>query len=55
LENNDLRRRADPKRHDRALCARRSINKIAFETYVEKVLVPELKPSGVVVMDNLTS
>jgi transposase len=31
------------------------INRIAFETYVEKVLVPELKPGDVVVMDNLTS
>ena len=28
---------------------------IAFETYVEKVLVPELRPGDVVVMDNLSS
>ena len=31
------------------------INRAAFETYVAKVLVPELKPGDVVVMDNLSS
>lgn len=31
------------------------INRDAFETYVEKVLVPELMPNDVVVMDNLSS
>ena len=31
------------------------INRIAFETYVAKVLVPELNPGDVVVMDNLSS
>jgi transposase len=31
------------------------INRVAFETYVEKVLVPELKPGDIVVMDNLSS
>jgi transposase len=31
------------------------INHDAFETYVEKVLVPELRPGDVVVMDNLSS
>ena len=31
------------------------INRDAFETYVEKVLVPELPPGAVVVMDNLSS
>ena len=31
------------------------INREAFETYVEKVLVPELAPGDVVVMDNLSS
>jgi transposase len=31
------------------------INRDAFETYVEKVLVPELRPGDVVVMDNLSS
>ena len=31
------------------------INKLAFETYVDKVLVPELRPGDVVVMDNLSS
>jgi transposase len=31
------------------------IDRDAFETYVEKVLVPELQPGDVVVMDNLSS
>ena len=31
------------------------INRDAFETYVEKVLVPELRPGDVVIMDNLSS
>jgi transposase len=31
------------------------INRIAFETYVEKVLVPELKEGDIVIMDNLSS
>jgi transposase len=31
------------------------INRIAFETYVEKVLLPELKHGDIVVMDNLSS
>jgi transposase len=29
------------------------INRLAFETYVEKVLVPELRSGDVVIMDNL--
>jgi transposase len=31
------------------------INRLAFETYVEKVLVPELARGDLVVMDNLSS
>ncbi len=31
------------------------INRAAFEAYVEKVLVPELRPSDVVILDNLSS
>ena len=31
------------------------INRSAFEAYVEKVLVPELEPGRVVLMDNLSS
>lgn len=31
------------------------INREAFETYVEKVLVPELRPGDIVVMGNLSS
>ena len=33
----------------------RPINRVAFETYVEKVLAPELRPGDIVVMDNLSS
>lgn len=33
----------------------RPINRIAFETYVEKVLLPELRAGDIVVMDNLSS
>ena len=32
-----------------------AINRRAFETYVAKVLVPDLRPGDVVVMDNLSS
>jgi len=31
------------------------INRIAFQAYVEQVLVPELSPGDIVVMDNLSS
>lgn len=31
------------------------INRDAFETYVDKVLIPELRPGDIVVMDNLSS
>ena len=31
------------------------INRLAFETYVEKVLVPELRTGDIVIMDNLSS
>ena len=33
----------------------RPINRVAFETYLEKVLVPELRAGDIVVMDNLSS
>ena len=33
----------------------RPINRAAFEAYVEKVLVPELRPGDVVILDNLSS
>lgn len=32
-----------------------AINRASFEAYVERVLVPELRPGDVVVMDNLSS
>jgi transposase len=31
------------------------INRDAFEVYVEKVLIPELSPGAIVIMDNLSS
>ena len=31
------------------------INRAAFEAYVDKVLIPELRPGDIVVMDNLSS
>ena len=31
------------------------INRDAFETYLEKVLIPELRPGDIVIMDNLSS
>ena len=31
------------------------INRLAFQTYVERVLVPELQPGDIVIMDNLSS
>ena len=33
----------------------RPINRISFQTYVDRVLVPELRPGDIVVMDNLGS
>ena len=38
-----------------ALDAARPINRLAFETYVDKVLVPDLRKGDVVIMDNLPS
>jgi transposase len=32
-----------------------AINRDAFEAYVERVLVPELRPGDIVIMDNLSS
>jgi len=31
------------------------INRIAFQAYVDQVLIPELRPGDIVVMDNLSS
>jgi transposase len=33
----------------------RPVNRIIFETHVEKVLLPELRPGDIIVMDNLSS
>jgi transposase len=52
LENDDFHRRLDDARHDRALRPRRPDH---FETYVERVLAPELRQGDIVVLDNLSS
>jgi transposase len=33
----------------------RPVNRIIFKTYVEKILLPELQPGDIIVMDNLSS
>jgi transposase len=53
LEDYDLRRRSSHQRQPFVLDG--PINRNAFEAYVAKVLVPELKPGDIVVMDNLSS
>jgi transposase len=55
LENNGFRRRPDHARHDRAFRSRRPDQSQRLETYVERVLVPELRKGDIVVMDNLSS
>ena len=62
LEDDDPRRRPDPSRLHRApSCSTGPFlldgpsNCDAFETYVAKVLVPELRPGDIAVMDNLSS
>ena len=32
-----------------------AVNRAVFETYVDKVLVPDLRPGDIVIMDNLSS
>jgi transposase len=55
LENNDVCRRLEADRHGRTNGPRRAINAPAFQAYVDQVLLPELKPGDIVVMDNLGS
>ena len=42
-------------RHDAPMVLDGPINRLAFQAYVEQVLVPELSPGDIVVMDNLSS
>ena len=52
LEDDDIRRRAAPRAASIApFVLDGPINKDAFETYVAKVLVPELRPGDIVIMD----
>ena len=55
MENDDLCRRPHAARHDLPPRPRRPINRNAFETYLDKVLVPAPRPGDIVVMDNLSS
>ncbi len=52
LENHDLRGWPAPERHRRAFVLDGPINREAFDTYVEEVLVPEIRPDDM--MDNLS-
>ena len=55
LEDHDAGRRPAPVRDRRAVRARRADQPDAFLAYVDQVLVPELSPGDIVVMDNLGS
>jgi transposase len=55
LEDHHLRRRAHDGRDDRSVVLDGPINCDAFEIYVQKVLVSELSPGVIVVIDNLSS
>ena len=55
LEDHHLRRRAAPHRHGGADGARRADRRRHLPGYVERVLVPELRPGDVVILDNLGS
>jgi transposase len=50
-----LRRRPDHARHDRPFVLDGPINRNAFETYVERVLVPELRKGDIVAVGNPSS
>lgn len=54
-EEHHLRRGAPPHRHGGADVLDGPINRDAVHAYVEQVLVPELNPGDVVIMDNLAS
>ncbi|MDQ1902337.1 transposase [Paracoccus sp. WLY502] len=45
----------DPRRPDCPLVIRGAMDGPAFAAYVEKVLVPELMPGTVVILDNLAT
>jgi transposase len=55
LEDDDFRCRPAPVGHGRADGSRWADNGLAFQAYVDQVLVPELREGDVVVMDNLAS
>jgi transposase len=55
LEDHDLRGGLAPNRDRCAFVLDGPINRDAFETYVAKVLTPELRPGDIVIMDNLSS
>jgi transposase len=55
LEDDHLRRRLRSRGIAAPFVLDGPINRIAFEAYVDKVFVPELRPGDIVVMDNLSS
>ena len=55
LENDHLRRGPRAPLHGRPFAVDGPIDRDAFEVYVGKVLVPELRPGDIVVMDNLSN
>jgi transposase len=55
LAHHDLHGRFAPRSHHRSWFIEGPINGEAFLLYIEKVLVPTLRPGDIVVMDNLGS
>jgi len=55
LENHDLRRLSSSRPHRGPWLIDGPINGEGFRTYVEKALVPTLKPGDLVIIDNLGS
>ena len=53
LENDDFRRGLTLRGFIAPFVLDGPINRVAFETYVEKVLAPELREGDTVIMDNL--
>ncbi len=51
----DLHRRTARRGDDRALGDKGAMDGPAFAAYVEKVLVPELSPGSVAILDNLAT
>ncbi len=53
LEDNDVYRSAQAVRNDRTHGLGGAMNGLAFQAYVQQVLIPTLAPGDIVIMDNL--